>query len=188
MKKKMVSFILVAITTVSMFGMTAFAAGSPSTSSPSTASASTSATKSEPASTGSTYTMTSGGGVAVVGSTRVTSSYSEVTDKSLVGSVTPASTKEAATTVLSDYVAAKSAGKQTFGPFKVRMYKSGSAVKDSFGTWYITFGLGNKYDGQTVTVYEILPDGSIVETPATVSNGKVVVPATTTGTFKIALN
>lgn len=121
--------------------------------------------------------------------TRVASDYSQVTDKQAIATATAGvASKDAAVKALSDYVAALGTSKVAFGPYKMRMYKAGVSVWSDFGTFIATYGVGNKYDGQTATVYQYCKDGTVKTTPVVVAQGKVVYPMTEMGTVIIAFN
>jgi hypothetical protein len=178
------------LATTMLFGSTVFAASSSTTtntSSSSVTSSSSSTTESAP----SSYIVPKNGTAAVASGVRVTSDYSQVTDRAMIATVVSTAGKnaDAASTALSSYVAtvAPNASK-VFGPFKLRMYKAGKSVNTGFGTFTANFGIGNAYDGKAVTVYQTHADGSVTSMAATVSKGKVTVPVTEMGTFVIVLN
>lgn len=138
--------------------------------------------------------------VATNDGARITGDKSELTDKStsvIISSVGPqsASSKDAKTAAsakiaeaLENYV--KTTGvtaSKTFGPYKYQFLKAGVSQWDNFGTYKTAVGVGNAYEGKTVTVYQILKDGSVVATQAVVTNGKVNIALTQAGTIMIAV-
>ena len=132
----------------------------------------------------------SGTATATVGSVKISASYNEVSVPNAVGTAVSAPAKEAATTVLTDYVKAQLATTPgtVVGTFKLRLYKAGVALTDNFGTMPVSFGVGNKYDGKTATVYQIHKDGTITATVVTVAKGKVSLPVTEMGSFTVVIN
>ena len=137
--------------------------------------------------------------VATNDGARITGDKSELTDKStsvIVSSVGPqaASSKDAKTAAsakiaeaLENYVKAAGVTSKTFGPYKYQFFKAGVSQWDNFGTYKTAVGVGNAYEGKTVTVYQILKDGSVVATQAVVTNGKVNIALTQAGTIMIAV-
>ena len=138
--------------------------------------------------------------VATNDGARITGDKSELTDKStsvIVSSVGPqaASSKDAKTAAsakiaeaLENYVKATGiTASKTFGPYKYQFLKAGVSQWDNFGTYKTAVGVGNAYEGKTVTVYQILKDGSVVATQAVVTNGKVNITLTQAGTIMIAV-
>ena len=132
----------------------------------------------------------SGTATATVGSVKISASYNEVSVPNAVGTAVSAPAKEAATTVLTDYVKAQLATTPgtVVGTFKLRLYKAGVALTKDFGTMPVSFGVGNKYDGKTATVYQIHADGTITATVVTVAKGKVSLPITEMGSFAVVIN
>jgi hypothetical protein len=193
MNRKLSLLIAGVLATTMLFGTTVFAASSSTT----TNTSSSSVTESAP----SSYIVPKNGTAAVANSVRVTSDYSQVTDKAVIATVTaPATTQSAKTATgtsaydpaaaaVSSYVAAAAPNaSKVFGPYKLRMYKAGQSIWSGFGTFNANFGIGNAYDGKTVTVYQLHKDGSVSATTATVAKGKVNLPITEMGTFVMVLN
>lgn len=183
MNKKFTAALATVLTATMVFGTTVMAAPSPSAST--TAVKSTATETSAPAEPVNAY-IPRGGSYQEVSGVRFSSDYTEVTDNKAVATSYKASEKDAATKALTDYVAAASTSTgKTFGPYKLRMYKAGKSVWDGFGTFKYTVGVGNKYDGQTATVYQIHKDGSVTATQVVVSHGKVTIAVQDMGTFLI---
>ena len=181
--KKFTAALATVLTATMVFGTTVMAAPSPSAST--TAVKSTATETSAPAETVNAY-IPRGGSYQEVSGVRFSSDYTEVTDNKAVATSYKASEKDAATKALTDYVATASTSTgKTFGPYKLRMYKAGKSVWDGFGTFKYTVGVGNKYDGQTATVYQIHKDGSVTATQVVVSHGKVTIAVQDMGTFLI---
>ena len=132
----------------------------------------------------------SGTATATVASVKISASYNEVTVPNAVGTAVAAPAREAATTVLTDYVKAQLVETPGFivGTFKLRLYEAGVAITNNFGTMPVSFGVGNKYDGKTATVYEIHKDGKITVATVTVAKGKVTLPVTEMGSFTVVIN
>ena len=127
---------------------------------------------------------------ATVGSVKIAADYNNVTVPNAVGTAVSAPAKEAATSVLTDYVNAQLATVPgtIVGTYKLRLYKAGVALTKDFGTMPVSFGVGNKYDGKTATVYQIHADGTITATVVTVVKGKVSLPITEMGSFAVVIN
>ena len=183
MNKKFTAALATVLTATMVFGTTVMAAPSPSAST--TAVKSTATETSAPAETVNAY-IPRGRSYQEVSGVRFSSDYTEVTETKAVATSYKASEKDAATKALTDYVATASTSTgKTFGPYKLRMYKAGKSVWDGFGTFKYTVGVGNKYDGQTATVYQIHKDGSVTATQVVVSHGKVTIAVQDMGTFLI---
>lgn len=181
MSKKFTAALAGVLAATMVFGTTVMAAPSPS--------ASTTEVKTETSTASANanaYIPRGGNSYQEVAGVRFQSDYTEVTEKNAVATSYKASEKDAATKALEEYVAAASTttGK-TFGPYKLRMYKSGKAIWDGFGTFKYTIGVGNKYDGQIATVYQIHKDGSVTSTQVTVVNGKLAISVEDMGTFLV---
>lgn len=181
--KKFKFAVAAVLTAAMMAGGTVMAAGSPSAS---TTTVTTSSSEAAAPTVKESWIPRAHGYQAVKG-VRFTSDYAE-TEKDDVATTYAASTKEEATTVLEDYVAANaSSAAVKFGPYKVRMYRKGVSIWDGFGTFKFSMGVGTKYDGQTATVFQIHKDGSITAVPVVVSGGKVTVSTQDMGTFYVVL-
>ena len=115
----------------------------------------------------------SGGGAAVVGNVRVTSDYAQVTDPEMIATATFVEKDDPVGKILTEYVLARSGSRQVFGPYKQRIYKGGVSKWDGFGVFTAQYGIGNKYDGHTATVYKFLRDGTITEEEVVVVRGKI---------------
>lgn len=181
MNRKFTAALAAVLTATMVFGTTVMAAPSPSVKT-------TEVTASEnaaPAAEANAY-IPRGGSYQEVAGVRFSSDYSETTDNKVIATSYKASEKDAATQALTDYVAAASTSTgKTFGPYKLRMYKAGKSIWDGFGTFKYTVGVGNKYDGQTATVYQIHKDGSVTATQVVVSHGKINIAVQDMGTFMI---
>ncbi len=184
MKKKLTAAVAGVLAATMVFGTSVFAANSPSTSK-TEVKASTTTESAAPAAAVNAYIPRTSGGYQAVEGVRFQSDYSSVTDSKAVATSYKADAKDAATVALEEYVAASSATGKTFGPYKLRMYKAGKAVWNGFGTFKYSVGVGNKYDGQTATVFQIHQDGSVTTTQVTVVNGKVNISVEDMGTFMI---
>ncbi|MCR4904215.1 MAG: hypothetical protein K6A23_15260 [Butyrivibrio sp.] len=188
MKRNFTSVLAAALVGAMVIGSTVFAADSSSTSNTD----STAITYSNPtvAAGNTIYAVPSSSkkeGTATVGSTRITVNYSEVTVPGTVETAVVAPVKEEATKVLNDYVNANLNGGTVVLKTKLRLYKAGKSINSDFGVIKQAFGVGNKYDGRTATVYQIHQDGTITATDVVVTNGKVNVSLTDLGTFSIVI-
>jgi hypothetical protein len=184
MNRKLSVVIAAVLATTMIFGSSVFAASSSTT----TNTSSSSVTESVP----SSYIVPKNGvSAAVATGVRVTSDYAQVPDKAMVATIVSSTGKntDGAAKAISAYVAtvAPNANK-VFGPYKLRMYKAGKSINTGFGTFYAHFGIGNAYEGKTVTVYQTHADGTVTSTTATVTKGKVSIPVTEMGTFVLVLN
>lgn len=120
---------------------------------------------------------------------RITSSYSGVTDGRAVSTaISPKPGTDSLSDTLMTYVNAVSGGKTVIGPFKLRMYVAGVSVWSGFGTFTSTYGVGNGYEGRSVTIYQIHKDGSVTAASSVVSGGKVSVTMDDMGSFAIVVN
>lgn len=205
--KRRLSVLVAGVLAASMtFGMTVCAAPSPTTHNTNVISGNSTETATTATTTTTTSTQTeeantpvstiiisrdaNGTATSTVGSVKVSANYSQVSVPNAVGTAVSAPVKEAATTVLTDYVKAQLATTPgtIVGTFKLRLYKAGVAITDNFGTMPVSFGVGNKYDGKTATVYQIHKDGTITATVVTVAKGKVSLPVTEMGSFTVVIN
>lgn len=180
MSKKFTAALAGVLAATMVFGTTVMAAPSPS--------ASTTEVKTETTATAAVnaYIPRGGNSYQEVSGVRFQSDYTEVTEKNAIATSYKASEKDAATKALEEYAAADSTSTgKTFGPYKLRMYKAGKSIWDGFGTFKYTIGVGNKYDGQTATVYQIHKDGSVTTTQVTVVNGKLAISVQDMGTFLV---
>lgn len=186
MNRKFTAALAAVLTATMVFGTTVMAAPSPSVKTTEvTASENAAPANAAPAAEANAY-IPRGGSYQEVAGVRFSSDYSETTDNKVIATSYKASEKDAATKALTDYVAAASTSTgKTFGPYKLRMYKAGKSIWDGFGTFKYTVGVGNKYDGQTATVYQIHKDGSVTATQVVVSHGKVNIAVQDMGTFMI---
>ncbi len=120
---------------------------------------------------------------------RITSSYSGVTDGRAVSTaISPKPGTDSLSDTLMSYVNSVSGGKTVIGPFKLRMYVAGVSVWSGFGTFTSTYGVGNGYEGRSVTIYQIHKDGSVTAASSVVSGGKVSVTMDDMGSFAIVVN
>jgi hypothetical protein len=177
MKKRLTVLVAGALAAAMTFGMTVCAATSSTTTN--------TAVSSIVISKDSTGVAT-----ATVGSVKIAADYNNVTVPNAVGTAVSAPAKEAATSALTDYVKAQLATVPgtIVGTYKLRLYKAGVALTKDFGTMPVSFGVGNKYDGKTATVYQIHADGTITATVVTVVKGKVSLPITEMGSFAVVIN
>ncbi len=120
---------------------------------------------------------------------RITSTYSGVTDGRAVSTaISPKPGMDSLSDTLMSYVNAVSGGKTVIGPFKLRMYVAGVSIWSGFGTFTSTYGVGNGYEGRSVTIYQIHKDGSVTAASSIVSGGKVSVTMDDMGSFAIVVN
>ena len=120
---------------------------------------------------------------------RITSTYSGVTDGRAVSTaISPKPGTDSLSDTLMSYVNAVSGGKTVIGPFKLRMYVAGVSIWSGFGTFTSTYGVGNGYEGRSVTIYQIHQDGSVTAASSVVSGGKVSVTMDDMGSFAIVVN
>lgn len=186
MKRKISSIIAAVLVGSMVVGSTVFAADSSTT----TNTESTSIVETAEAKAGNTiYAVPTGKneGTATVGGIRITANYSEVTIPGSIETAVVAPVKEEATKVLDDYVNANLNGGTIALKTKLRLYKAGKSINTDFGVLKQAFGVGNKYDGRTATVYQIHQDGTITSTDVVVTNGKVNIAVTDLGTFYIVI-
>lgn len=182
MRKKIQKTIAAVLLLSMTMGTTSFAATSPTTATATVVRESTSTYVVPRNSTGSIALVTSGGQQV-----RISADYSGVTGNMVATAVSPAAGRDSITDALNAYIASVAGSKQSFGPFKIRMYSSGTSIWSGFGTITETFGIGNAYDGRTVTIYQIHKDGSITTTTAVVQYGKISLAISEMGSFKIVL-
>ena len=186
MKRKFSSVIAAILVGSMLIGTTVFAADSSTT----TNTESTSIVETPEAKAGNTiYAVPTAKkeGTATVGGTRITVNYSEVTVPGAIETAVVAPAKEEATKVLDDFVNANLNGGTVVLRTKLRLYKAGKSLNTGFGVIKQAFGVGNKYDGRTATVFQIHQDGSITTTDVVVVNGKVNISLTDLGTFSIVI-
>lgn len=131
---------------------------------------------------------------------RVTADKGELTTKSMTAvvssvgekSINSKDAKVAASakmaSALTDYVnASGETATKKFGPYKFELLKAGVPQWDNFGTFKTSIGVGNKYEGKTVTVYELLKDGTVTKISSVVKNGKVNLSLSQMGTILVAI-
>ena len=198
MKRKITSVIAAVLVGSMIIGSTAFAADSSTTSnteSSSVTSSSSDTTVVAPLETqevkeGRTMFAVpnaKGEGVASVGSTRLTVSYSQCTLPGAIETAVAAPANEGATQALEAFVASNFPGRTVRVKAKLRLYKAGQSVRNGFGTVKESFGVGNGYDGQNAEVVQFHDDGTITTTTVPVVNGKVSIDLTDMGTFFVIL-
>ncbi|WP_034485161.1 hypothetical protein [Butyrivibrio fibrisolvens] len=120
---------------------------------------------------------------------RISSTYSGVTDGRAVSTaISPKPGTDSLSDTLMSYVNAVSGGRTVIGPFKLRMYVAGVSIWSGFGTFTSTYGVGNGYEGRSVTIYQIHQDGSVTAASSVVSGGKVSVTMDDMGSFAIVVN
>ena len=194
MKRKITSVIAAVLVGSMIIGSTAFAADSSTTSNTESSSV-TDTTVVAPLETqevkeGRTMFAVpnaKGEGVASVGSTRLTVSYSQCTLPGAIETAVAAPANEGATQALEAFAASNFPGRKIAVKAKLRLYKAGQSVRNGFGTVKESFGVGNGYDGQNAEVVQFHDDGTITTTTVPVVNGKVSIDLTDMGTFFVIL-
>lgn len=183
-KKRLTGIVAGVLAATMVFGTMIFAAGatSPSTHntmSPTTKTVSTTSTTTAPKP--ANYIVPKTNGFAAVAGARVTSDYTEVTIPNAIA--TAVNTNDAYTQALAAALPADAT--KVIKPIKVRMYVKGVSIWDGFGTFTFSIGVGNQYDGQTVTVYSIDKTGAITTFEAVVEDGKIDIWTTEAATFAV---
>ncbi len=177
MKRKTISAIAAVLVLAMILGLTVFAA-SPSTGNTSVAT------------DAGTYTYNGesviprGPGYQQAGEVRATSDYVGVTDNAMIATIYNNGANDPHLAYMKDY-AKNLTGKKVLGPYKLRMYKAGVSIWDGFGTFNVTLGVGNGFEGQTATVYLLYKDGTVGTTTAVVSKGKITLSLTQMATILI---
>jgi hypothetical protein len=204
-KKRLMSIIAVSMVLVMAFGINVQAKKSPSTKKVIIRVVENSGGggggESAPPSSGPVYraqeatnaiTMPAGGAGAIGVNTangqnvRLSADYSGVSGGGLATAVSPAPGKDSITDALTAYV--NGVGGTKIGPFKIRFYRKGQAIWTGFGTLTQTFGIGNGYDGHTVTIFQIHQNRQISQTSTRVSGGRVSVSITEMGSFYLVVD
>ena len=156
MNKRFAAVLAVILVMSMVFGMTTFAAASPKASDSGSGSSSSS---SAPVYETPWWIIPRAKDYASVNGVRFTSDYVGTTDN-FVATVLPVAAPKA---------------QNTFGPYLLQMYLKGAPVRNNFGAFTFTIGVGNKYDGQTAIVNVAYFDGTTATIPVVVSKGKVTV-------------
>ena len=156
MNKKLTAVLAVILAMSMVFGMTTFAAASPKASDSGSGSSSSS---SAPVYETPWWIIPRAKDYASVNGVRFTSDYVGTTDN-YVATVLPVAAPKA---------------QNTFGPYLLQMYLKGAPVRNNFGLFTFSVGVGNKYDGQTAYVHVAYFDGTTAVIPVVVVKGKVTV-------------
>ena len=177
MKRKTISVIAAVLALTMTIGTAVFAA-SPST-----------GNTSVPTDAGtSTYNnenvIPKGPGYMQAGEVRATGDYADVTDNAMIATIYNNGANDPHLAYMKDY-AKNLTGRKILGPYKIRMYKAGVSIWDGFGTFKVTLGVGNGFEGQTATCYLLYKDGTVETTTAVVNKGKITLTLTQMATVLI---